>query len=272
MEAVMRKSSIVFILIASFLLSFPTTSQAVGKYKWWTTSKTGGWFENGIVCYGESSNTQVGLKFNFSYKLGQNKKFVSLGNGVSISGDTQVDEQGFVIDEEYSFDEYGDPVDEYGDPIELMSACDESERVAFISPKTPSLPGAYILKLTVYKKNGSVNWTDESQILAAYTGAESGMNFFTNPPNIFFTDQTYAFLSPANGVKGYTSKGNPRNACLLIYDIAVKGARGDAPIRSSDLISSAQGGFFGANVRSIIGNAAIPTAIKCAPWVATYLW
>jgi len=272
MEAAMKRTSIIFILIGSFLLTFPPTSQAIGKYKWWATNQTSGWFRNGIICYGESSNTQTGLKFNFSYKLGQNKKFVSLGNGVSISGDTQVDDQGFVADTEYSVDEYGVPVDEYGDPVEVMDACNESDRVAFISPKTPSAPGAYILKLTVYKKNGSVYWTDEYQILAAYTGAESGTNFFTNPPNIFFTDQTYAYLTPSNGIKGYTSKGNPRNACLLIYDIAVKGARGEEPIKSSDLISSAQGGFFGANVRSIIGSAAIPTAIKCAPWVATYLW
>lgn len=268
----MRRTSIVFTLIASFLIALPATSIAVGTYKWWTTNQTGGWFGNGIVCYGKSSNTQEGLKFNFSYKLGQNKKFVSLGNGVSISGDTQVDDQGYVVDTEYTFDENGDPIDEYGDPIELINACDESDRVAFISPKTPSTPGAYILKLTVYKKNGSVYWTNESKILAAYTGAESGMNFFTNPPNIFFTDQTYAYLSPSNGIKGYTSKGAPRNACLLIYDIAVKGGRSGSSITSSDLISSAQGGFFGANVRSIIGNAAIPTAIKCAPWVATYLW
>lgn len=268
----MKRSSIVFILISSFLLAFPATSQARGKYEWWTTSKTGGWFQTGIVCYGASSSTQVGLIFNFSYKLGQNKKFVSLGNGVSIPGDTQVDEQGFVADGEYSLDEYGDLVDEYGDLVELTNACDDPERIAFISPKTPSVPGAYILKLTVYKKNGGVFWTDEEKILAAFPGAESGKNFFTNPPNIFFNDQTYAYLSPSNGVKGYTSKGNPRNACLLIYDIAIKSARSDISVKSADLISSAQGGFFGANVRSIIGNAAIPTAIKCSPWVATYLW
>jgi hypothetical protein len=268
----MKRTLIVFTLIASFLISVPATSKAVGTYKWWTTSKTGEWFSKGIVCYGKQSNSQAGLKFNFSYKLGQNKKFVSLGNGVSISGDTQVDYQGHVADLEYTYDENGDPVDENGDPVELMNACNDSNLVAFISPKTPSTPGAYILKLTVYKKNGSVYWSDESKILAAYTGAESGMNFFTNPPNIFFTDATYANLSPSNGIKGYTSKGAPRNACLLIYDIAIKGGRSDGSITSSDLISSAQGGFFGANVRSIIGNAAIPTAIKCAPWVATYLW
>lgn len=268
----MRRTSIVFILIASFLLPFPATLNAVGTYKWWTTNKTGGWFGNGIVCYEKSSNTHVGLKFNFSYKLGQNKKFVSLGNGVSIPGDTQVDYQGYIAETEYSVDEFGNPIDEYGDYVELTNACKASDSAAFISPKTPTSPGAYILKITVYKKNGSVYWIDEFKILAANTGAESGLNFFTNPPNIFFTSQTYAYLSPSNGIKGYTSKGNPRNACLLIYDIAVQSAQSDTSIKSSDLISSAQGGFFGANVRSIIGNAAIPTAIKCSPWIATYLW
>jgi hypothetical protein len=25
-------------------------------------------------------------------------------------------------------------------------------------------------------------------------------------------------------------------------------------------------------LKAILGNAAIPTALKCAPWVATYMW
>jgi len=244
-------------LVGSLIVS-ASPSHAIGKYKWWSTSATGSWFDNGIICWEEASDTQAGMKFTYSYKLGQSKKFLPLGSGISVPGDTQVDSSGEIPTEDSS---------------EISNACEDgAESIAFISPKTPDQGGAYILKINVYDNKGKEAWYADFKILAAYTGVESSKSFFTNPPNIFFTPQTYAYISPSSGVKAYTSSGNPRNACLIIYDVALKGAMTDGTITSANLISSAQGGFFGANVRSIVGQLSIPTAIKCAPWIATYLW
>ena len=262
-----------FILVCSVIISMEP-AEAIGKYKWTSTSATGGWFSNGIFCWEKASDVKEGQKFTYSYKLGQSKKFIKLGSGVSVSGDTQVDEKGNIpTDTTSTLAQQDETVEETEDTSNLSNACDDGAKsVAYISPHTPGKGGALILRIIVFNKNGTEAWSTEMKLLAAYTGIESGSSFFTNPPNLFFTSETYAYLSPSNGVKGYTSKGNKRNACLLIYDIAVKGARTDGSITANDLIGSAQGGFFGANVRSIIGNGAVPTAVKCAPWVATCLW
>jgi hypothetical protein len=248
--------TILIILVSAVFSASPTN--AIGKYKWWDTSATGSWFDNGIICWLTAKDTYVGMKFTYSFKLGQSSKFVSLGSGVSIPGDTQVDSYGEIPAEDTS---------------DLADACDDgADAVAFISPKTPRQGGAYIVKITTYDKKGKFAWNADFKVLATYTGVESTSNFFTNPPNIFFNEKTYAYISPSSGIKAYTSKGKGRNACLIIYDVALQGARTDCPIKSNDLISSAQSGFLGANVRGIVGQLAIPTAIKCAPWIATYLW
>jgi hypothetical protein len=255
----MKPRKILVGLILACLFMTPTSdANAIGKYEWWSTSATDSWFKNGIMCYKQDEDTQVGMNFKVSYKLGQSKKFATLGKGVSISGDTQVDAKGNI------------PTDL---SLGVMTACDGgAESVAFISPRTPNIGGSYIIRLEAYNGKGKAIWYDDLKVLAAFTGAEKGSNFFTSPPNIVFTDETYAFLSPSSGVKGYTSEGNPRNACLLLYDIVLKSAKTDVSTTATQLIASAQGGNFAISVRYVIGNAAIPTAIKCAPWIANYLW
>ena len=253
-----RKFLLISLVGMLWMSSSVVTASAIGKYKWWDDNVTGSWFKNGIICFTPDFETKANMKFTYTYKLGQSKKFVNLGSGVSIAGDTQVDIQGFLPTEEST---------------DLMEACDDgANSIAFISPKTPTQGGAYIIRLTAFEKNGKVAWIHDNKVLKVKTGVESSANFFTNPPSIFFTQDTYANISPSSGVSAYTSKGNLRNACLLIYDIAVKGGKTDGSITAGDLITSAQGGFFGVNVRGIIGQLAIPTAIKCAPWVATYMW
>jgi len=256
-----------FILLASLVFISPASAE--GKYKWWTTSANGGWFRNGIMCFPVKGNTGVaaGDKFTFSYRLGQSKKFVTLGSGVSISGTTLVDDSGNVV---------ADPeaVDEYGNTVDSFPACDDPGSIAYISPHTPGQGGAYLLRITVTQKKGGT-WSNDSNVLAAYTGVESGSNFFTNPPTIYFNDLTNANIGsiPGSGrIKTYTSKGSPRNACLILYDIAVADGKKDGSISAAQLIASAQSGGYGYDVRNLVGNLAIPTAIKCAPWIATYLW
>lgn len=253
-----------------------TPSEASGKYKWFSNNVTGGWFNNGIICFGKQSGVAAGQKFTYSFKLGQAKNFVNLGSGVSVLGSTPIDENGNVLTSASTPSPTDSSASAQSDGANSdntqLTACTDQTSIAYISPNVPTQGGSYTIRLTVKNKNGTVAWTNDSLVLNAKTGIESGSNFFTNPPNIYFTSDTYSYLSPSSGVIGYTSSGNPRNACLLIFDIAVKAGRTDRPIYAADLITSAQQGSFGANIRSIIGNGAIPTAIKCSPWVATYLW
>jgi hypothetical protein len=256
------------VLITSLASISPAIAQ--GKYKWWATNATSGWFENGIMCYPIKGNTGVaaGDKFTFSYRLGQSKKFVNLGSGVSIPGTTLVDDSGYVVVDP-------EAVDEYGEIIDSSPACDDPGSIAYISPHTVDQGGAYVLRLTVTQKNKGGTWSDDSNVLAAYSGVESGSSFFTNPPSVYFNEFTNANIGaiPGRGrIKTYTSKGSPRNACLILYDIAIAGGKRDGSISSAQLIASAQSGSYGYDVRTLVGNLAIPTAIKCAPWIATYLW
>lgn len=260
--------TISIVLITALVNIVPAIAQ--GKYKWWTTSATGSWFGNGIMCFPVKGNTGVaaGDKFTFSYRLGQSTKFVTLGSGVSILGTSLVDDSGNVVADSKAVDEYGNTVDSF-------PACDDSGSIAYISPRTPTQGGAYVLRITVTQKNKRGTWSDESNVLANYSGVESGSNFFTNPPAVYFNDFTNANIGsiPGRGrIKTYTSKGGPRNACLILYDIAIADGNKDSSISAAQLIASAQSGGYGYDVRNLVGNLAIPTAIKCAPWIATYLW
>jgi hypothetical protein len=206
------------------------------------------------------------MNFLYEYRLGQSKKFTQLGKGISISGETLVDSTGAA------------PAADSQGSGDLSPVCEDgAASIAYVAPKVPKLGGAYTIRLTAYQASGKVAWIDDSiKVLAVFSGAESGTNFFTNPPKIFFSEFTYANIDPSFGVKSYTSKGTPRNACLLVYDVAIKSASNatalETSITSEKLIQSAQGGGFGNSVRNILGASAVPTAIKCAPWVATYLW
>lgn len=265
----MKRKLLTTLLITSISLAGPAPAGAIGKYDWWTSNVTSNWWRNGINCFTSDNSVDilVGQKFGFSSKLGQSKKFISLGKGVSISGDTLVDRYGKVLDEVPA----EGAVDEQGAPLG-RAACEDPDSVAYILPSFPNLPGAYIIRLTVYAKGGGTLWTNDNKILGAFTGAETGANFFQSPPNFYFNEVTNAYIS-SKRIKAYTNKGNPRNACLIIYDVVLKSSPyDDAPIALPEIIQSMQGGNLGVSIRQYIGGLAIPTAIKCAPWIADYLW
>lgn len=257
----------VALIISLVLPGIMTPAYAKGKYDWFANNTNGSWLANGIVCFKLIDKFQPGQKFTYTAKLGQSKKFVTLGSGLSVSGDTLVDLAGNFVGESQESETSGES--------EVMMACPpspSSSYVAYIAPTMFSAAGAWTVKLTIYKSNGAVLLTETYYMLNEKLGIDSSSSFFTNPPNIFFNNFTYANIPTRFGIKSYTDSGKPRNACLLVYDLSLKGITGSGSVSTSDLTKSLQGGSFGANVKAILGNAAIPTALKCAPWVATYMW
>lgn len=244
-----------------------TPASSIGKYKWWDVSTEGydydlSWWNHRTMCFTPDKDVKYGQKFSVSYKLGQSKKFISLGYSESLLLGTRTDRYGNTYDQEF-------PVDEFGNEISVLEPCDG---VAFISPRIPpKTPGAYVIRITAYDKKGSTAWTTDSILLGKFMGAESGATFFANPPNLFFTSKTYSFISPRYGIKAFTNTGKPRNACLIIYDIVIQNERDRSGLKSSTLVSMMQVADLGLSIKRIAGDLAIQTAIKCAPWIADNL-
>jgi len=262
----MRK--IGFIAVATLaitLVATATPSMAIGSFKWWTDNVTGNWLSQGIICWEKAADIAPGNKVVVSYKLGQSRTFVKLETVLGVPGDSLVDSDGNLLEE--------GAVDENGDLIEGTPACENgASDVAFVSTKLLTSPGSYIVRWGMYSKSGKFLWNEDEKVLNARKGADSGASFFTNPPNLYFNSYVSQNINPSIGVHAYTSKGKVRNACLVLYDLALAGMRSDFHARASDLIQSLQGGYFGVNVRSNIGSAGIPIALKCSPWIANYLW
>lgn len=247
-------------LISLILIANMQTSMALGKTKWWTDNVNGGWWNNGITCWPIDNDVVVGSKVRISYQLGQSKKWVPLQTVTGISGGTLVDSQGNLDDSESA-----------------TPACNNGDNeIAFILPKVPVGGGAFIVKWEGLSKNGkSVIWRNTEKVLGAYTGIQSTSSFFTNPPNVTLPSYVYENLPPSLGIKAYTNSGKPRHACLIFYDLVLKSfSTSNGSIYASDIINSAQGGWYGANIRQSMGTSGgtIQAAIKCAPWIAEYLW
>ena len=245
-------------------------SEAKGRYKWWAISSETDWFSNGIVCWDKGGDIKVGNKATFSVKLGQVSGYKTLGKAVGLPGNTLVNsENGKPIDLNQT-DGNGNYVDSDGYQIETMEACDGgSNDVAFISPKTPSTPGAYSLKIAMHTSSGRFLWNDYSKVLQADIGADYGTSYFTNPPAIYFSSSTYTYMGSGYGLIPYTSRGSKRNACLVIRDFIFSTV--NVSLTKQDIIYSAQRGNLRTNLSTYINASAPPIAIKCAPWMADYL-
>jgi hypothetical protein len=242
-------------LIATTVLIFTNAlpSHAAGKYDWWAIRSDGSWFKNGVVCWNKSSDIKIGNKATFSVKLGQSQTFKTLGTAVGLSGDKLISA---------TWDRT--------QPDDLMKACSNgSKSVAFISPKTPEAPGAYILRIAMYNSKGRFLWNNESKVLNDTSGADSGFSYFTNPPELYFTQKTYENLKYWPSLIGYTSTGNKRNACLVIRDF-INYSGGHVPTKS-ELIYNIQQGNAGDELRGFINGSAIPIALKCVPWMVDYI-
>jgi hypothetical protein len=243
-------------LVASF-----QGAQALGKTRWWSDNVTGGFWKNGITCWDKDEDIVEGAKIRFSYKLGQSKKWVVLETMVGISGDTLVDDEGNLDDSE-----------------DATMVCDDgADNVGFVLSKLPGGEGgSYLIKYEGLDKSGKkVIWSNTDKLLGAYSGIQSTSSFFTNPPNVSLPKYVYENLPPSLGIKAYTNSGKPRHACLIFYDLVLKSSGySQESIYAKDIISSAQGGWLGANIRQTMGTSGgtIQSAIKCAPWIAEYLW
>ena len=249
----MSKKLITVFATVLLVLTSAVSSQAAGKYDWWDIRSQGGWFKNGVVCWTKSSDIKVGNKATFSVKLGQSRTFTKLGNAVGVSGDELISA---------TWDRT--------QPDDLMKACSKGNRsVAFISPKTPKAPGAYILRIAMHNSKGKFLWNDDSKVLNDTWGADSGSSYFTNPPELYFTQKTYENLKYWQSLIGYTSKGNKRNACLVIRDF-INYSGGQVPTKS-ELIYNIQQGNAGDELRGFINGSAIPIALKCVPWMVDYI-
>lgn len=258
----MRLKAVSFaVLVAIFaLLTSSTSASAIGKHKWWTTSVTGTWLSQGVVC-SDNVDALAGGRAVVSWKYGQAKAFTRIETIRSISGATLLNEEGQLhTDADLEYGDVGHPICENG----------EAE-VAFVSTKVPTAGGAYNMRWALYNSAGKFLWNWDMKVLKLKTGLESGSSFFSNPPSYTFPSSAYTAAS-YSGLVAYTSKGAKRNACLIFYDIALRYASGESSIYSRDLVSSLQRGSLGMAVRDQLGSSAIPTAIKCSPWVADYLW
>jgi hypothetical protein len=150
-----------------------------------------------------------------------------------------------------------------------VKACTKgSKEVAFISPKTPSAPGSYVLRIAEYNSKGTFLWDQDLNVLNADFDADSGSSYFTSPPEIYFTKSAYEKMDLYQ-ISAYTSQGKHRNACLIIRDF-LSDFRGTF-LTKKDLIYRISQGGLGTDLRSYIGGFAIPIAIKCAPWMADYV-
>lgn len=252
-------SSIV-ILIVIFTLGVQPTF-AIGKTKWWADNVTSSWWKNGITCWGIDEDIYEGAKIRISYKLGQSKKWIVLETVSGIPGDTLVDDE-------------GNP-DESEDAT--MVCEDGADDIGFVLSKLPGGGGgAYLVKFDGLDKSGKkVIWSDTDKVLGAYSGIQSTSSFFTNPPSVTLPNYVYENLPPSLGIKAYTNSGKPRHACLIFYDLVLKSAAySEKSVYAQDIISSAQGGWLGSNIRQTMGTSGgtIQSAIKCAPWIAEYLW
>jgi hypothetical protein len=267
----MRK---ILIAVLCILLSFGgsvSASQAKGKHNWWETSANKSWLANGIICYEADSKVKVGNKMIVSTKLGQSKTFKKIDTIFGISGDTLVDLQnGAIIDPDNPVDDEGNPIDENGNVIDASSACNNGVAdVAFISNYLPNLGGSHIVRFAQYTKAGKFLWNDDEKVLVAALGIDSGTSFFTSPPKLSFSSTV---LSSLRGIKAYTNSGAPRNACLIVYDIVLKGSRTDGSTYARDIVSSAQNGYLGVSLRSYLGGTGVQVALKCASWIGDYIW
>ncbi len=255
----MSKKIVTVLAAFTFLISISLPSQAAGKYDWWSIHSQGSWFANGVVCWNKSSDIKIGNKATFSVKLGQSQTFKTLGTAVGVSGDKLISA---TWDRKQTYD--------------LMKACSNgSKSVAFISPKTPTAPGSYILRIAMYNSKGKFLWNDDSKVLNDSSGADSGSSYFTNPPSIFFTNSTSENMEYNSDLIPYTSKGNKRNACLVIRDFinspgGVSG-RGGSIQTKKQLIYDIQHGTSGAELKDFINGSAIPIALKCVPWMVDYV-
>lgn len=249
------KKFITLIATTVLLLTNALPGHAAGKYDWWDVRSEGRWFSNGVVCWTKSTDIKVGNKAIFSVKLGQSRTFKKLGTAVGVSGDEMISA---TWDREQNYD--------------LMKACAKgSKSVAFISPKTPEAPGAYILRIDMYNSKGKFLWNNDSKVLNDMWGADSGSSYFTNPPALFFTKSTYEKLNLYR-TPVFTNQGNNRNACLVILDELSQSYNGGTTfITKKDLIYRIQQGGLGADLRRSFGGYAIPIGIKCASWMADYL-
>jgi hypothetical protein len=252
---VTNKKFITLIATALLLLANALPSHAAGKYDWWEIRSQGGWFRNGVICWTKSNEIKIGNKVTFSVKLGQSRTFKKLGTAVGVSGDKLISA---------TWDR--------SQPDDLEKACGKgSKSVAFISPKTPEAPGAYILRIGMYNSKGRFLWNDDYKVLNDTYGADSGTSYFTNPPALFFTKSTYEKLNLYR-TPVFTSQGNNRNACLVIFDQLSQTYSGATTIiTKKDLIYRIQQGGLGVDLRRSFGGYVIPIAIKCAPWMVDYL-
>ena len=254
--------------ISSFLMIFVVVftfnsqpSFAIGKTEWWTNNVTGSWWKNGITCWTDNSDVRVGTYIRISYLVGQSKKWNTLETVQGIPGDTLVNSQGEQDDSEDSFE-----------------ACDDgASAVAVILTKMPGGDGgSYLVKYDNMSISGKkFLWSTTNKVLGAYTGIQTTSAFFTNPPKVVLPNYVYENLPPSLGIKAYTQSGKPRHACLIFYDLVLKSFKNsDESVYSKEIVNSAQGGWLGANIRQTMGTSGgtIQTAIKCAPWIAEYLW
>jgi hypothetical protein len=255
----MALSSLIILIVILSLNLQPTF--AIGKTRWWTDNVTGGWWDNGITCWEKDKDIYEGAKVRFSYKLGQSKKWIVLETVSGIPGDTLVDDEGNPDESE-----------------DATTVCDDgADDIGFVLSKLPGGGGgAYLIKYDLLDKSGKkVIWSETDKVLGAYSGIQSTSSFFTNPPNVSLPNYVYENLSPSLGIKAFTNSGKPRHACLIFYDLVLSSvSHKTESIYAQDIISSAQGGWLGANIRETMGTSGgtIQGAIKCANWIAEYLW
>ena len=266
----MTKKIVSFLFIFCLLLTESISAEASGRYKWWAIASDGDWFNNGIVCWEKGGDIKVGNRAVFYTKLGQGNTYKKLGSAYGIAGDHLVDSSNGTPVDLNQQDQDGNYVDNDGNTISTMEACsDGAKSIAFISPRTPSNPGAYVLRIKMYNSRGKYLWYDDSKILQDGIGANSGSSYFSNPPAIYFSSGTYAYMGSNYGLIPYTTSGKKRNACLVIRDFIYSTV--SASLSKSDIIYSAQRGNLRRNLSNEINATAPPIAIKCAAWMATYL-